>query len=194
MNPLQAGKDEFKMILKPLGYIQQGKNWYSQNEFGVINTISYQVRSVTKDDFLFGVNYSINFKGVHELVYNRPYDLKKNLEIGLIKSSLNPLRQKKSFEFLPNTPINSLLGYTRHKITDEAIPFLSKFETGEQVALFLEENLEKFIKTDSFLVLSLAALQVLLGNKVRGAELAKMLMGESKVPFVFAEDFLNRIS
>ena len=107
---------------------------------------------------------------------------------------MNPLRQKKSFEFLPNTPINSLLDYTRHKITDEAIPFLSKFETGEQVALFLEENLEKFIKTDSFLVLSLAALQVLLGNKVRGAELAKMLMGESKVPFVFAEDFLNRIS
>jgi hypothetical protein len=194
MNPFQACKDEFRTILKPLGYREQGKNWYSQNEIGVIKTISYNVRSVTKDDFLFGVNYSINFKGVHELVYNRPFDLKKNLEIGLIKSSLNLLRQKNSFEYLPNTPINSLLHYTRHRITDEAVPFLSKFETGEHIALFLEENLSKFIKSDSLLVLSLSALHVVLGNKNRGIELTREVLRETRVPFVFAEDFLDRIS
>ncbi len=193
MSPLQSCKNEFGIILKPLGYKQQGKSWYSLNENGVIKTISYKISSVAADEFLFSINYNISFNGVHQLVNNRPYDLRRNLEIGLIKSSLNPLRQKKSFDFLPNTPISRLIEYTHHRIADEAIPFLSKFETGEQIALFLEENLEKFMKSDTILVLNLAALHILLGNKVRAAELAKKVIAESKVPFVFAEDFLDRI-
>lgn len=194
MSPLQLCQNEFRTILKPLGYKQQGKNWYSVNELGVIKVISYNLSSVAIDDFLFGVEYSINFIGVQAMVYNRPYELKKCLEVGLIKSSLNLFRQKKSFEFLPNTPTSSLIDYARDRISGEAIPFLSKFDKGADIAIFLEENLEQFVNSDSILVLSLAALHVHLGNKQRGIELAKKIISQSKVPFPFAEDFFSRIS
>jgi hypothetical protein len=179
-------------ILKKRGFQKKGTVWFKNLDLGVVLMVSSSVKSVDKTNFLYFISYGIYFNGVIEPMYGFPFKIETGIENALIKSSMNPLGKPSSWNFKPDSDREDFLKFVETFLLDKALPFLQKFSTPEDIADFLEPRVDKFLKTDSIVVLKLATLYFLIGQQKRAIELVEMAKNASKEPYVFAENLLDK--
>lgn len=195
MTPLEHIKKRiYPYLLKPMGFSNTGKVWFKELKNGIVLFVGYNAKTVKSDDFSFSVAYGIYFNGVHELLYNNPFDYKYGLENSIIKTSGNPKRVKSHFFFTDVTMLEELEIFVKRKVMEEAIPFFESFLVPLDVCDFLESRIEIYKKSDSIAILKLACIYFLIDQNEQACSLITSVIEDSKEKYVFAENLFDRIN
>jgi len=195
MTPIEhIRKITYPKVLKPAGFSKDGIVWKKEINEHIIWLISYDKSVIKSDDFLLSIDYGVYFNGVEELLHNSEYSIKREgLVSCIVKDSMDKDRKPNSYSFNPDSALEDLQEFVESNIKNKAIPFLQQFTTAESICQFIANQKEKFIKSDSIVLLKLSCIYYLTGAKKEAIETVSMVIEVSKKPYPFAENLLKKI-
>lgn len=185
-------KKIYPAVLKEKGYKKKGKTWYKELNSGVVLMIASDVRSVKKNEFFYSISYGVYYEGVSELMYGFPFKIETGIIDSLVISSMNTSDKPNSWSFEPYSNNEAFLNFVQTFLLNKALPFLDKFIVPSDIATYIEPLVGVYLKKDSIVVLKLATLYYLIGEKQHATELVQKVISSSKVKYTFAEDLLKK--
>jgi len=179
--------------LKKFFFKKYGKVWTYELNSGIVYIVEVGINAVVKNDFLLSIRYGIYFQGVMELLYGFPFEIKHGVGNCIFHGSVDKKKIKQLWNSNDFLLFESFKDDVSDSLENGILPFLNKFNTGEQLIGLFNEDFSSYIKNDSILALKIGCLKFLVGQKEQGITVVEQVIANSKVKFDFAEAVLMRM-
>lgn len=181
-------------ILKSHNFKRKGVVWFRELPNNLLYIITTETRTIVKNDFVFSLHYGIYYKGVHDFLYEFPFELKNAIIYCIYKGLRDKKKYKRSWDSNDFTSFDEFKSIIESALTSYIIPDIESVRSPIELLNMVKNDIDIHLKGDSIKVLKIACLCFFLGLEKEALQLVDKVLEASKLPYPFAERLKNKIN
>jgi hypothetical protein len=181
-------------LLKRHNFKRKGVVWFRELPNNLLYIITTETRTIVKNDFVFSLHYGIYYKGVHEFLYEFPFELKNAIIYCIYKGLRDKKKYKRRWDSNDFTSFDEFKENIESALSRDILPDIESVQTPTELLNLVINDIDLYIKSDSILVLKIACLCFFLGQEKEALQIVTKVLEASKLPYPFAERLRNKLN